>query len=108
MACRILLPLPLLRNLLPATRCRRRCRRILLLHHVRRAWGRRTSLLLLISVAAGTDGNPGCGHKKFKRPPETSAGTAGDYSTTFGAGCKDCRHRLLSQGARKGKKNTKA
>src|SRR5271168_951872 len=45
-----LLPPPLLplRNPLRATRCRRRCRRILLLHHVRRVWGRRTSLLLLI------------------------------------------------------------
>src|SRR5579864_2419275 len=57
-------------------------------------------------------GLPGSGHKEFKRPPETSAGTARDYSTTFGLTCKDCRHRplaiLLSQCARKGKKNSRA
>jgi hypothetical protein len=35
-------------------------------------------------------GLPGCGHEEFKRPPETSAGTARDYSTTFRVGCKDC------------------
>jgi hypothetical protein len=42
-------------------------------------------------------GLPGCGHKEFKRPPEPSAGTARDYSTTFAAACKDCKHILLSQ-----------
>src|SRR5439155_8049559 len=53
-ACRILLPPPLLlRSLPPATRCRHRCRRILLLHRVRKVWDRRTSLLLLDSLAAG-------------------------------------------------------
>src|SRR5580692_9195728 len=52
-AGRILLPPLPLRNPLPATRYKRRCRRILPLRHVRRAWDRRTSLFLLISVAAG-------------------------------------------------------
>jgi hypothetical protein len=33
-------------------------------------------------------GRPGCGHKEFKRPPETSAATARDYSTTFPVACK--------------------
>jgi hypothetical protein len=33
-------------------------------------------------------GLPGCGHKEFKRPPDTSAGTARDYSTTFPVACK--------------------
>src|ERR1700722_3718722 len=51
-ACRTLPLLLPLRNLLRATRYKRRYRRIRLLRHVRRAWGRRTSLLLLISVAA--------------------------------------------------------
>jgi hypothetical protein len=50
------------------------------------------------------------GTKKFKRPPETSAGTARDYSTTFGAACKRRNHdrRLvyLSQGAIKRKRNS--
>jgi len=41
-------------------------------------------------------GLPGCGHEEFKRPPETSAGTARDYSTTFRLAGKDCRHRLLA------------
>src|ERR1700687_65710 len=35
---------------------------------------------------------PAAGTKEFKRPPETSAGTARDYSTTFRVACKDCRH----------------
>jgi hypothetical protein len=50
-------------------------------------------------------GHPSCGHKELKRPPETSAGTARDYSTTFGGACKDCGHKplaiLLSQRAGK-------
>src|ERR1700686_430219 len=64
--CLILLPPPLLRNLLRATRYKHRCRRILLLHHVRRAWDRRTSLLLLISVRPGTDRVPAAGTKNLK------------------------------------------
>src|SRR4051812_33771834 len=66
-----------------------RCRRILLLRHVRRAWGRKRSLLLLISVAAGADSRPWLRARENKRPPETSAVTARDYSTTFRADCKD-------------------
>jgi hypothetical protein len=49
-------------------------------------------LLLLISVATGSDSPPGRGHKKIKRPPKTSAATAPDYSMTFGAACKDSGH----------------
>src|ERR1700730_3475328 len=64
--CQIPLPPPLLRNLLRATRYKRRCRRILLLHHVRRAWDRRTSLLLLISVRPGMDRVPAAGTKNLK------------------------------------------
>ena len=68
-----------------------------------------TSLILLISVAAGC--GPARGHEEFKRPPETSAGTAGDYSTTFGAACKRCNHvtfaYLLSQCASKEKKKSR-
>src|ERR1700689_117545 len=37
------------------------------------------------------------GTKEFKRPPETSAGTARDYSTTFGAVCKDCGQQGSSE-----------
>src|ERR1039457_5386880 len=63
----LLPPLPL-RNLLRATRCRRRCRRILLLHHVRRVWDRRTSLLLLILFGrlAQERTRKAAGHEKLK------------------------------------------
>jgi len=49
----LLLPPPLLlQNPLRAIRYRPRCRRILLRHHVRRVWDRRTSLLLLTLFVA--------------------------------------------------------
>jgi hypothetical protein len=41
-------------------------------------------------------GRLAAGTKEFKIPPETSAGTARDYSTAFGAACKDCRYKLLA------------
>jgi hypothetical protein len=67
-------------------------------------------LFLLIQWRPGAHGAPGCGHKEFKRPPETSAGTARDYSTTFGAACKRPNHSrsfvYLSQRAGKRKKNS--
>jgi len=33
------------------------------------------------------------GHGKLKDHQKLCAGTAGDYSTTFGAGCKDRGHK---------------
>ena len=92
--CRVPLPLLLpLQNLLRATRCRRRCRRTLLLRHVHRALDRRTSLLLLISVAAGSGRAARLqAQRKLKDHRKTSAGTAPDYSMTFGAHCKDSGH----------------
>jgi hypothetical protein len=52
-------------------------------------------LFLLIQVAAGCGWAPWLrGHEEFKRPPETSAGTARDYSTTFGADCKDSGYKV--------------
>src|ERR1700682_5590030 len=70
-AGRIPLPPPLPpRSPLPATRCMRRCHRILLRRHVRRAWGRRTSLLLLIRSlwrpGAGTCASWAAGTRNLK------------------------------------------